>query len=457
MEGCAFDRAGRSVTVSVAGAGAVRFELALPDVRAVEAEPATADRAYQGWTVSAVGAPVDDRRLLVELTRPGRFKGSPERRAVLEVSAVPVARGAVLRDAGGKRLAAVGAAPPPAVDPRPVLDASAVTAACRAQDVDALLGGRWLSPAIARLLCAEPDRAAERYELICSDAPARPARCDGLLVPFPLCDGALPVPSLVEPAAERGASPGAAGAARHTRARARMEAELERAHDAPRVRALADALLALGTAAPPATVVLAGGASAPVPARPGETCADVAARLYAEARSKERALALLPARLAAFPAAVGAPDPAPRAAHAARTAKAAPRAPYRTYRSSSGLDIWVGRGAASNDALTFHAAAPDDVWLHARDAAGAHVVLRWSKPENPPARDLREAALLAAWHSRARGSTVVPVDWTRRKHVRKPRGAAAGAVNVDRARTVMVRPSAEAERRLRPPPGTAPS
>ena len=109
----------------------------------------------------------------------------------------------------------------------------------------------------------------------------------------------------------------------------------------------------------------------------------------------------------------------------------------------------MGRGAASNDDLTFRAAAPDDVWLHARDAAGAHVVLRWTDADAPPARDLREAASLAAWHSKARGAAVVPVDWTRRKHVRKPRGAKPGTVILREERTIMVRPDAALERSLR--------
>ena len=59
------------------------------------------------------------------------------------------------------------------------------------------------------------------------------------------------------------------------------------------------------------------------------------------------------------------------------------------------------------------------------------------------------AAILAAWHSQSRGSTVVPVDWTRRKHVRKRRGAAVGSVLVSRAKTVMVRPTADAVRAIR--------
>ena len=105
-----------------------------------------------------------------------------------------------------------------------------------------------------------------------------------------------------------------------------------------------------------------------------------------------------------------------------------PPLPYRRYTSSGGIEIRVGRGARRNDALTFHHSRPDDVWLHARHAAGAHVIMRWARPERPPAADLAEAATLAANHSGARGSGQVPVDWTRRKWVRKPRGAPPGVV-----------------------------
>lgn len=116
--------------------------------------------------------------------------------------------------------------------------------------------------------------------------------------------------------------------------------------------------------------------------------------------------------------------------------------PYRRFRSSGGLEIRVGRSSKRNDELTFHHARPDDVWLHARHAAGAHVVLRWTRDERPPARDLEEAAILAALHSKARGAAHVPVDWTRRKYVRKPRGARPGSVIVERVETLLVTPDA---------------
>ena len=122
--------------------------------------------------------------------------------------------------------------------------------------------------------------------------------------------------------------------------------------------------------------------------------------------------------------------------------------PYLRFRSSGGLEIRVGRGARRNDDLTFRHSRPDDIWLHARHAAGAHVILRWTRPERPPAADLEEAAVLAANRSAARGSQHVPVDWTRRKRVRKPRGAPPGAVVPDRVQTLFVSPDPSMEAKL---------
>ena len=125
-----------------------------------------------------------------------------------------------------------------------------------------------------------------------------------------------------------------------------------------------------------------------------------------------------------------------------------PSAPYRSFTSTGGLEIRVGRGSRHNDDLTFRNSAPNDVWLHARHTAGAHVILRWSGPGTPPARDLEEAAALAALHSKARTSATVPVDWTLRKYVRKPRGSAPGSVVPDRVQTLFVSPDPELLERL---------
>ncbi len=133
-----------------------------------------------------------------------------------------------------------------------------------------------------------------------------------------------------------------------------------------------------------------------------------------------------------------------------RGGAAPPTLPYHRYVSSGGIEIRVGRGARRNDALTFRHSRPDDVWLHARHAAGAHVILRWNRPERPPAADLKAAAILAANHSGARGSGHVPVDWTRRKWVRKPRGARPGAVIPDRVQTLFVTPDPSLGEKLVP-------
>ncbi|MFL5541902.1 MAG: NFACT RNA binding domain-containing protein [Longimicrobiaceae bacterium] len=126
-----------------------------------------------------------------------------------------------------------------------------------------------------------------------------------------------------------------------------------------------------------------------------------------------------------------------------------PRLPYRVYRTSGGLEVRVGKTSKDNDVLTFRHAGPEDVWMHARQVPGSHVVLRWSDEGAPPARDLEEAATLAAIHSKARSSGTVAVDWTRRKHVRKPRGAPPGRVMVSHAKTLFVAPDAALEERLR--------
>jgi predicted ribosome quality control (RQC) complex YloA/Tae2 family protein len=126
--------------------------------------------------------------------------------------------------------------------------------------------------------------------------------------------------------------------------------------------------------------------------------------------------------------------------------------PYRRYRTSGGLEVRVGRNSRANDELTLQHSSPRDVWLHARHVGGAHVVLRWHEVEaNPPMRDLMEAAVLAAFHSKARTSRTVPVDYTRRKYVNKRRKSPPGQVMLERAKTLFVEPSAEMEEQLRWP------
>ncbi|HEY3822181.1 MAG TPA: NFACT RNA binding domain-containing protein [Polyangiaceae bacterium] len=113
--------------------------------------------------------------------------------------------------------------------------------------------------------------------------------------------------------------------------------------------------------------------------------------------------------------------------------------PYRTFATASGARILVGRAAEKNDALTFHVARPHDLWLHAKNRRGAHVVVPLDKNTTCPGDVLVDAAHLAAHFSEARGEAVVEVQYTPRRYLRKPRGAAAGLVVVDREKVLLLR------------------
>jgi len=113
------------------------------------------------------------------------------------------------------------------------------------------------------------------------------------------------------------------------------------------------------------------------------------------------------------------------------------RLPYRSFTSQSGARVLVGRSARDNDEL-LRAARGNDLWLHARGVQGSHVIVP-DPGEAPDQRTLRDAALLAAHFSGARGADGAEVAWTRRKHVRKTKGAAPGAVTFTQDRTFRVR------------------
>lgn len=117
----------------------------------------------------------------------------------------------------------------------------------------------------------------------------------------------------------------------------------------------------------------------------------------------------------------------------------APRLPYRVFVLKSGREIWVGRSAADNDQLTFHHASPRDLWLHAGGVEGSHIILRQGGGV-APASEVEMAARLAARFSKAKHSGTVAVWITQRRHVRKPRKSAPGAVLPQRVRTIFVDP-----------------
>jgi predicted ribosome quality control (RQC) complex YloA/Tae2 family protein len=115
------------------------------------------------------------------------------------------------------------------------------------------------------------------------------------------------------------------------------------------------------------------------------------------------------------------------------------RAPLE-FRTASGSRIRVGRSPAENAELTFRVARPNDLWFHARNTPGAHVILARDDRDTAPAQDIASAAALAAYHSKARSSGSVAVDYTARKNVRKQREAPAGLVWYMHAKTIVVEP-----------------
>lgn len=116
--------------------------------------------------------------------------------------------------------------------------------------------------------------------------------------------------------------------------------------------------------------------------------------------------------------------------------------------SSDGFTIYIGRNNRQNDRVTFGIGKPDDIWLHVKGIPGSHVlIVTGNKPV--PNSTIEEAAVLAAYYSKGRQSTNVAVDYTKRKHVRKPSGAKPGQVIYDQYSTVYVRPDREAVVSLR--------
>ena len=119
--------------------------------------------------------------------------------------------------------------------------------------------------------------------------------------------------------------------------------------------------------------------------------------------------------------------------------------PFRRYTSSNGFQIYVGRNSQSNDLLLRQIAKPRDMWLHAKQIHGSHVVIR--NPENRPdipMPTLLQAAQLAAYYSKAHHSSYVPVDYTWARYVVKRKGNVAGFVHYTHEKTLYVEPAVPA-------------
>lgn len=105
--------------------------------------------------------------------------------------------------------------------------------------------------------------------------------------------------------------------------------------------------------------------------------------------------------------------------------------------STSGIDIYVGKNNIQNDFLTLRFASSDDLWLHTKDIHGSHVIIKSSSPDN---QTIEEAAQLAAYYSKGKDSSLVPVDATLRKFIKKPSGALHGKVVYTNQTTYYITP-----------------
>ncbi|MFW6270671.1 MAG: Rqc2 family fibronectin-binding protein [Bacillota bacterium] len=123
--------------------------------------------------------------------------------------------------------------------------------------------------------------------------------------------------------------------------------------------------------------------------------------------------------------------------------------PPHKFKSSNGFDILVGRNNHQNDYLTKKLANSNDLWLHVKDMAGSHVIIRNHSRDNIPTETIKEAAIIAAYYSKARLSENVPIDYTEVKNVNKPKGAKPGLVYYEEYQTIYVSPDKELTARLK--------
>lgn len=111
------------------------------------------------------------------------------------------------------------------------------------------------------------------------------------------------------------------------------------------------------------------------------------------------------------------------------------------YQLAQGWQVLAGRTDDDNDQLSLRMAAPNDWWFHVKGLPGSHVVLRVPSGQEPDRSILKQAAAIAAYHSKARQGGVVPVSATRARYVTKPRGAKPGTVQIRKEIVLKVRPA----------------
>ena len=114
---------------------------------------------------------------------------------------------------------------------------------------------------------------------------------------------------------------------------------------------------------------------------------------------------------------------------------------FRKFVLSEDYQVWVGKDSKSNDLLTMHYSAPNDLWFHIRGTSGSHTVLKTgNKTENLDKKIIDTAASICAYYSKARNAGNVPVAFCQRKYVKKKKGFNEGSVVMEREKVVFVKP-----------------
>lgn len=116
--------------------------------------------------------------------------------------------------------------------------------------------------------------------------------------------------------------------------------------------------------------------------------------------------------------------------------------------SSNGFKILVGKNNKQNDHLTLKVASNEDIWMHTKNIPGSHVIIKTEGKEVPD-ETIFEGAMLAAFFSKSKMSSQVPVDYTKKKNVKKPNGAKPGMVIYDTNNTIYVTPTEELVAKLK--------
>ena len=115
--------------------------------------------------------------------------------------------------------------------------------------------------------------------------------------------------------------------------------------------------------------------------------------------------------------------------------------PFRLFTVEGGFQVLAGKSSENNDLLTMKFAKPNDLWFHCRGSSGSHVVLKVSSAAGEPSKKaIHQAASIAAYYSKMKNASSVPVAVTEKKFVRKPRGAPAGTVTLEREKVLFVEP-----------------